>query len=294
MAVRTESKGLNAKQEILDSIKPSKKANLSVVGGFDMTKPLSIAQAVEQLAGTPPFDIVFLAAGFAVFGDDYQSVKYNDQEIEKTVFQNLVGSHVVFVELKKHHLMAQGARVVLAGGEGARGIKGMIEKPVFDAPEDFRNYIFLNRARLPKYNALNAIGVSKLAGALWVKKLAELEAANMEVVWFSPGLTSGSAGLKDLSLPKRLVFGATFGIMNLLGKSQTPTQGGRKYADCLQGKVGKNGELIGAPAGKAIGKYTEQTPLNALFDDAAFREELWHILEEVVNVQGVEETTNKA
>jgi nucleoside-diphosphate-sugar epimerase len=281
MAVRTEEKGQTAKREILNSIHSSKNVNLSVVSEFDMNKPLEIKKAVQKLNGSNPFDVIFLAAGFAVFGDNYQSIKYNGKKIEKTIFQNLIGSHIVFSQLKKNDLIANGARVVLAGGEGARGIKGMIEKPYFASPEDFRNYIYLNSKILPKYNPLNAIGISKFIGALWAKKIAELESENMEVVWFSPGLTSGSAGLKSLPFIKRVIFGFTFGIMNLLGKSQTPEQGGRKYADCLTGKVGKNGELIGAPAGKAIGEYTEQTPLNPLLGNVELKEELWKTLQEV-------------
>ena len=281
MAVRTKAKGEVAKLEILDSISPSKNVNLSVVGGFDMNKPLEIEKAIKNLKRNGPFDIVFLAAGFAVFGDDYQSVEYNGKRIEKTIFQNLIGSHVVFSQLKKNDLIAKGARVVLAGGEGARGIKGMIEKPYFASPEDFRHYIYLNSKNLPKYNPLNAIGISKFAGALWTKKIAKLESENMEVIWFSPGLTSGSAGLNSLPFIKRTAFKFTFGIMNLLGKSQTPKQGGRKYADCLTGKVGKNGELIGAPAGKALGEYTEQTPLNSLLGSTELKEELWNILQEI-------------
>lgn len=281
MAVRTAAKGEIAKREILNTIDSSKNVNLSVVGGFDMNKPIETRKAIQKFKSDKPFDIVFLAAGFAVFGDDYQSVAYNGKKIEKTLFQNLIGSHFVFSELKRIKLISKGARVVLAGGEGARGIKGMIDKPYFDSAEDYRNYVFLNSADLPKYNALNAIGVSKFTGALWVKKIAALESDSMEVVWFSPGLTSGSAGLKSLPFIKRFVFGFTFGVMNLLGKSQTPKQGGRKYADCLTGKVGKNGEIIGAPAGKALGEYTEQTPLNTLLDNVELKEELWTILREI-------------
>ena len=71
-----------------------------------------------------------------------------------------------------------------------------------------------------------------------------------------------------------------FKMMNFLGKSQTPENGGKKYADSLLGKVGKNGELIGAPAGKTLGTYTEQTPLNPLMADPELQNELSRILDE--------------
>ena len=279
MACRIEAKGNTARQEILSSVNNAKDTNISVIGGFDMNKPLEIEKAVNLLSGGGPFDIVFLAAGFAVFGDDYQHVEWNGKKIEKTVFQNLIGSHVTLSELKKNNLLNPGARVVLAGGEGARGIDGLIEKPNFDSPEQLRQYVFLQAGG--KYNPMNAIGVSKLCGAWWVRKMAKIEAGNMDVIWFSPGLTSGSAGLKKLALPKRVVFSIMFGFMNLIGKSQTPEQGGRKYADCLEGKVGGNGDILGAPEGKTIGKLTDQTSMNPAISDEVLIEEFWDILEEV-------------
>ncbi|QMU62853.1 MAG: hypothetical protein GKR88_00260 [Flavobacteriaceae bacterium] len=225
--------------------------------------------------------MVFLAAGFAVFGEDYLSINHHGKKIEKTIFQNLIGSHIVFNELKKNNLLDENARIILAGGEGARGIKGMIDKPVFSSPKELREYIYLESDRLPKYNPMNAIGISKFVGGLWTKKMASLKSENFDFVWFSPGLTSGSTGLKTLPILKRTVFTVMFKIMNLLGKSQSPEKGGKKYADCLLGKVGKNGELIGAPEGKTIGEYTEQTALNPLLNNQGLKDELWKILQEI-------------
>ncbi len=281
MGCRTESKGEAARTEIINETRNVKAANITVAPGFDMNEPLKIEMAIRSLSKEKPFDIVFLAAGFAVFEDDYQLVKWNGKTVEKNIFQNLFGSHITLSLLKKHGLLANHARVVLAGGEGARGIKGMIDKPSFASPTVFRKYVYGDFNDFGKYNPMNAIGVSKLCGALWTSKIAELQADHMEVIWFSPGLTSGSEGLKNLPFMKRAVFGAMFGFMNLIGMSQTPQKGGRKFADCLNGKIGKNGDLLGAPAGKAIGKISDQSPLNSAFTNQGLIDELWTILEEV-------------
>ena len=258
----------------------AKETKISVVGGFDMNNPEKINNAVKSLPSGNPFDIVFLAAGFAVFTDDYQTVEWNGKKIEKNIFQNMMGSHVTLSYLKKNDLLTKGARIVLAGGEGARGIKGMIESPGFTSPSDFRNYVYLDQN--PKYNPMNAIGVSKLCGALWTTKISKIEAENMDVIWFSPGLTSGSDGLKTLPPAKRwFMTNVMFGILRLMGQAQSPKEGGRKYADCLEGKVGKNGDLIGAPKGKSIGEFTDQTPMNPAFSDEGLINEFWKILEEV-------------
>jgi len=198
MACRSETRGLEALEEVKQELPEVKKANISVIGGFDMTDPDKIENAVNSLSTKKTFDIVFLAAGLAVFTDDYQAVEWNDKKIEKNIFQNMLGSHITLSCLNNMELLTKGVIVVLAGGEGARGIKGMIESPQFASIKEFRDYVFLNKT--PKYNPMNAIGVSKLCGALWTSKISKLEADSMNIVWFSPGLTSGSAGLKTLPL----------------------------------------------------------------------------------------------
>ncbi len=281
MACRNKSKGEEALQEIINESSNSAKTDgLSVVGGFDMTNPDKIENAINSLSSNGSFDIVFLAAGFAVFTEDYQAIEWNGKKVEKNIFQNMIGSHITLTLLKQNNLLAKGARIVLAGGEGARGIKGMIERPHFPSASDFRKYVYLKE--VPKYNPMNAIGVSKLCGAFWTTKISELEKEMMEIIWFSPGLTSGSAGLNSLPAGKRwFMKNIMFGILGLIGQSQTPKEGGRKYADCLIGKVGNNGDLIGAPEGKSIGKFTDQTALNPDFSNKELIDEFWSILEEV-------------
>ncbi len=280
MACRSESNGIEARKEILLATSSKTEINISVVGGFDMNAPQKIEKAIVSLGAGEPFDIVFLAAGFAVFADDYQTIEWNGKIIEKNIFQNMLGNHLTFAALKNNNLIAKGARVVLAGGEGARGIKGMIEAPYFSSPKEFSDYVYLKKT--PKYNPMNAIGVSKLCGAFWTTKIAALEAGNMDVIWFSPGLTYGSAGLKTLPPVKRwFMNNIMFGILSLLGQAQSPQEGGRKFADCLEGKVGGNGGLLGAPAGKTIGKISDQTSMNTAFSNEALINEFWNILEEV-------------
>jgi len=179
-------------------------------------------------------------------------------------------------------LLAPGARVVYAGGEGARGIPGMIELPGFETAEDLRGYVLANQVEPKPYNAMNAIGVSKLLGALWTTKLAELEGHNMSTMWFTPGLTHGTQGLSGAPPLRRLFLEKVgFPLMAALGKAQSPRDGARKYADCLVGKIGRNGDIIGAPEGTALGELTDQRPMNPAFDDATLSAELWRILEEI-------------
>ena len=67
-----------------------------------------------------------------------------------------------------------------------------------------------------------------------------------------------------------------------LGLAQSAEQGAHKFVDCLLGRVGGHGALIGAPEGKALGDLVDQTPLNDAFSDVALRKELWDVLIEVL------------
>ncbi|MGB0776953.1 MAG: hypothetical protein ACPGR7_02890 [Flavobacteriaceae bacterium] len=75
--------------------------------------------------------------------------------------------------------------------------------------------------------------------------------------------------------------GLLFGAMNLLGKSQNPSEGGRKNADVLTRKIGHSGDLLGAPKGTTLGKITDQSLLNSGFTDQGLIDELWKITQEV-------------
>lgn len=128
---------------------------------------------------------------------------------------------------------------------------------------------------------MNAIGVSKFMSALWVQKLAQLN-CDMEVLWFSPGLTYGTNGLNAMPPVKRWIMkNIAFGAMGLLGLAQSPKSGARKNYNSLSGAIGKNGDILGAPEKKALGKITDQRPMNTSLTDQKLQDEFWNILEEV-------------
>jgi len=48
--------------------------------------------------------------------------------------------------------------------------------------------------------------------------------------------------------------------------------------DSLKGKYGQNGDLIGAPEGKAWGKLVDQKPMNEGLTNLQFRDSFWEII----------------
>lgn len=282
MAVRSELKGEKARREILAGSQLQDEGALTLLSGVDMLNPSKMETALHRLRNERPFDIVFLAAGFAVFDSDYQGVNYRSKRFEKTVFQNIIGGHFVYRTLDTLGLVSKGARIVFAGGEGARGIFGMIRKPQFDTVRNFQNYLCLESNALPNYDPMNALGVSKFVGALWIRYMSKKENKERSFIWFSPGMTAGSVSIAQLPRLKRNVFRLLFTIMKYLGVAQSPQRGGEKFAQCLLGIVGVNGAILGAPKGKVLGRFTNQIPLNTQIEDTGLQQALMELLDGAV------------
>lgn len=266
LACRTIEKAKEAIQEIgtTDTV-------LEPFGGFDMVDDKILANAVSKLP-KEKFDIVFLQSGGLIVGDSYQFVEANGLRIEKTIQQNAIGGLLTFFHLENADLIKENARIVFAGGEGVRGIPKMIKKPDFQTKTELMDYV---TSASGKYNAIDAIGVSKYASALYVQKLAELDNSKT-YLWFSPGLTGGTKGLNTLPNPKRFVMKYIgFPIMQAFGIAQGPQKAAGKYVAALNGEHGISGDLIGAPEGKTIGKLVDQKPMNPALTNHQLIDALW-------------------
>lgn len=280
MACRTEPKATAARAQLLAETGGAEGITITTAAGFDMNDPDSIRAAVDGLPDQP-FDVVFLQAGGVIYGKEWRATEVDGATVERTIFQNVIGAHITLAALLQRDLVKQGARVVIAGGEGARGLPGVIESPHFEGPEDLRSYVLLEDTSRP-YVEMNAMGVSKFASALWSQDVAERFGHRLEMIWFTPGFTAGTGGLQGIGPVKQWLFeNVGFPLFKLLGRAQNPSQGGRKFADCLEGKIGHNGDLIGAPEGKGIGALTDQKPMNPDLTNPALRAEFWSIVEEV-------------
>lgn len=279
MTARSSAKLKAAQREVTEATKDSG-ACIEAYSGFDMLDAGANENAVDMLPKNQKFDVVFLNAGGMIVADGFETHTSENTSVEKTVFQNVLGAHLTLAALKERNLLADNVRVVIAGGEGARGLPGFIERPEFDGPDDMVSYLENPKARPDKYNPFNALGTSKFMAALWVQKLSEQTANGMEVIWFSPGFTYGTDGVDDMPQPKRfIVANIMLPMMGLLGKAQSCRAGAEKFADCLAGKHAGNGDLVGAPEGTALGPFTDQTPMHPAFSDRSYRDAFWSLVE---------------
>ena len=61
-----------------------------------------------------------------------------------------------------------------------------------------------------------------------------------------------------------------FKLLDILGFAQNSNIGGIKNAQCILGKVGRDGQLLGAPKNKTIGLLTDQTNMHEDFTNASY------------------------
>ncbi|MBX2796737.1 MAG: SDR family NAD(P)-dependent oxidoreductase [Myxococcales bacterium] len=273
LACRTAAKA-DATRDLVVAAAGVNSDRVVAVGGFDMLDPAGIEAATAAL---PPvsIDVVFLQAGGWVWADEVQTVALNGATVEQTVAKNVVGAHATLRALMAAGRLSPGARVVIIGGEGARGVPGAIRKPAFSDVRDFERHLAGVRGDTP-YVPIDALGVAKLCAALWAQHLAKRVQGSLEVVWFSPGLIGGTGGTAGMPAWKELLFQrVAFPILVALGKAQWPESAAEKCVDCLAGRVGRHGDLLGAPEGTALGPLTDQRPMNRRFTDEDFQRVLW-------------------
>jgi NAD(P)-dependent dehydrogenase (short-subunit alcohol dehydrogenase family) len=279
LACRTAAKA----EATREAVNATVGADLGIAaGGFDMLDPSGIEAAVDAL-GPEPFDAVFLQAGGWVWADAMQTVEFNGVAIEETIAKNVLGAHATLRALLATGRMKPGARVVIIGGEGARGVPGSIGRPEFSDAADFARYLGGDSSGRTAYSPIDALGVAKLAAALWAQRLSRMVDGEFEVLWFTPGLIGGTGGTAGMPKYKEFIFQRiAFPILVALGKAQWPAAAAAKCTDFLAGRVGQHGDLSGAPEGQALGPLSDQKPMSPHFTDLAMQDVLWQALEAAV------------
>ena len=126
LACRTKEKAESVLKQL-----PESSTQIEAVGGFDMNDSIAIKTAINDLPGDQKFDIVFLQSGGMVVSNRFEFVTVNGTTIERTVHQNAIGGLLTVKYLEELDLIHRNARIVFAGGEGARGIPKLIQKPDF-------------------------------------------------------------------------------------------------------------------------------------------------------------------
>ena len=73
----------------------------------------------------------------------------------------------------------------------------------------------------------------------------------------------------------------------MIGLSQSPRQGAKKYVDAMLGEIGENGDVIGAPEGKVLGKIVDQKPMNSTLTNGLIIDGVWNFLQTIYPMPNV-------
>ncbi len=139
--------------------------------------------------------------------------QFNSDGVEITWASTLVGHHVMTMRLLDDGLLRPGARIIIAGSEGARGtVPGMNVHDVEEvASEQFNGdrvaaIEALARIEGPySFNSTNEYVSSKVLVAWWAAALARRLPPGITVNAVSPGSAPGSNFGRNLSLLQRLL-----------------------------------------------------------------------------------------
>ena len=154
--------------------------------------------------------------------------------------------------------------VLYAGSEAARGIPKMgVAKPdmVTSSEVEF-TAIADGRKFGPKADPLDIYGTIKLTGAMWMASMARKH-PHIRFVTMSPGGTTGTNGMDDLPLLKKIFFkyiGST--LMPIFGMMHSVETGAKRYVDGLLNPKFESGHFYASRAGSPTGPVVDQTTID--------------------------------
>ena len=221
---------------------------------LDVSNKTSVRNAVASLSA--PVDAVILNAG----GTGGRTPNALTEDGVTHIFAANVLGHVVLVdELLERQLVT--STVLYAGSEAARGIPKMgVAKPdmVTSSEVEF-TAIADGRKFGPKADPLDFYGTIKLTGAMWMASMARKH-PHIRFVTMSPGGTTGTNGMDDLPLLKKIFFkyiGST--LMPIFGMMHSVETGAKRYVDGLLNPKFESGHFYASRAGSPTGPIVDQT-----------------------------------
>ncbi|MEM7016072.1 MAG: SDR family NAD(P)-dependent oxidoreductase [Pseudomonadota bacterium] len=252
LACRNEAKALAAKA----SLEAETGRSIFEIVLMDVMDLDSIHNAVAALDST--IDAVVLNAG----GSGGRTPNALTPNGVTHLFAANVLGHAAFVdELLKRQLLT--SVVLYSGSEAARGIPKMgVARPELQTSSVDE---FASIADGSKFGAdgdpLVEYGSVKLIGALWMASMAR-QYPHLRFVTMSPGGTTGTNGMDDLPLVKKILFKYIGGtLMPLFGMMHGVDVGAKRYVDALMDPKFESGRFYASKGGSPTGPVVDQATL---------------------------------
>ncbi|MCH8128613.1 MAG: SDR family NAD(P)-dependent oxidoreductase [Acidobacteria bacterium] len=274
---RTEEKAADAKQRLEARTGRAVFEPLT----FDLGELATVEAASDELKGRgTSIDVLILNAGL-VSGKE---LVRNEDGVEQT-FAPLIGHHLLTMRLIENQLLADDARIVIAGSEAARGDVPFME--VIDLPE-FAGGAFdgdleaaadaVARQQPPvEFKRNNAYADAKQFGAMWAGALARRLPDGSTVNAVSPGATpETSAGrhqgfmMQRVMLPLMTRFGGRVGLAHDL------ETGAGRYVGAIDFDDEVSGRFFASAPKKMTGPLQDLT--EPRIGDQASQEAVWNVI----------------
>ncbi|MCL9780138.1 SDR family NAD(P)-dependent oxidoreductase [Vibrio sp. S4M6] len=227
---------------------------------LDVSDSNSVHNAVSELSS--PIDAVVLNAG----GTGGKTPHQLTQDGVTNIFASNVLGHAVLVEsLIKSQLVT--STILYAGSETARGIPKMgVAKPELSSTsiEEFTAIANGNKFG-SNADPLDVYGTIKLTATLWMSSMAR-QYPHLRFITMSPGGTTGTNGMDDLPVLKKILFkyiGSLF--MPLIGMMHSVEKGASRYIEGLLDPRFESGHFYASRAGSPTGPVVDQLCLEPLF-----------------------------
>ena len=253
LGCRNEQKAKAAKLDLEESTGKS----IFKILLLDVADLSSVKSAVESL--NEPIEGLIMNAG----GSGGSSFNDKTKEGVTLLFATHLLGHVVLTEeLIKSKKLTKAA--LYAGSEAVRGLPSMgIKQTILktSSTDEFASIadgVFFGDITDP----MIPYGPVKYMAALWMSAMARKH-TDIRFVTMSPGATTGTEMLSNLSAAKRIMFRAMFRVMLLIGKVHKLDVGAKRFVNGLQDESYNSGIFYASKSG-ATGDIVDQA---TIFDD---------------------------
>ncbi len=262
LACRDRDKARDARVRLMDRCRVDVFETLTI----DTSELSSAREAVRTLAERGrTISVLLLNAGMV-----RPQLTTNSDGIDLAYASTLVGHHALTVGLMAADLLAEDARVIIAGSEAARSdLPGMgmeVENVRHIAEADYdgdlaRTIEALARGRSwGRYDPNRAYATAKALVAWWAAAMARRVPAGTVVVAVSPGAAMGTGFSRNMPFFMRFVVVPAMTLLGpALGVSGSVADGARRYLDATSFGTAMSGGFYASPPGKMVGTMELQS-----------------------------------
>jgi len=250
-------RNVNKAEEAKQSLENSTGKSIFEIVIMDVSDPNSVRSAVAGLK--EPIDALIMNAG-GMGGKNPMNV--NSNGVTSLFAANVLGHVVLLDELIKAKKLNKVA--LYAGSEGARGVEdmGMPQPDLKTSSEDEFVSVINGSFFRDQTDPMEAYGYIKYIAALWISSEARKN-PNLRLITVSPGFTSGTAVMDDLTLGKRLLFKYIMLpiVAPLKGLVHKLEKGAKRFVDGISDDSFKSGVFYASKAKLLTGPVIDQSEI---------------------------------